>query len=44
MTSERLNVTMRELAEDWSYQDLRDAHEALDVIAEAEERARPPAR
>ena len=44
LTSERLNVTMRELAEDRSYQDLRDAPEALDVLTDAEEKARPPAR
>lgn len=40
LTSERIRVSLTELARDWSYQDFRDAHEALDVIAEAEERAR----
>jgi len=32
-------ATLREIEESWTLKELSDAHEALDIMAEAEERA-----
>ena len=34
--SERITVTLRDLDEAWSFQDLIDAHDVLDALEEAE--------